>query len=145
MHKDDLAALARSNGFPRISIYIPTHKAYPGTEQDPIRLSNALKEAEGKRPRRVSGMTKENGVSSMMRQASPAKDFAQDLRERGAGAMRLYGALFRHWRDCPSGRCRRAKGCRGDAEPCFRRWWRGLGEGSISVLEEYSAIAWSSR
>lgn len=46
MHKDDLAELARSRGFPRISIYIPTHKAYPETEQDPIRLSNALKEAE---------------------------------------------------------------------------------------------------
>jgi hypothetical protein len=46
MHKDDLAELARSSGFPRISIYIPTHKVYPETEQDPIRLSNALKEVE---------------------------------------------------------------------------------------------------
>lgn len=27
-------------------IYIPTHKVYPETEQDPIRPSNALKEAE---------------------------------------------------------------------------------------------------
>ncbi len=45
MHNDDLAELARSSGFPRISIYIPTHRVYPETEQDPIRLSNALKEA----------------------------------------------------------------------------------------------------
>jgi protein required for attachment to host cells len=46
MHKNDLAELAHSTGFPRISIYIPTHKVYPETEQDPIRLSNALREAE---------------------------------------------------------------------------------------------------
>jgi hypothetical protein len=46
MHKNDLAELARSSGFPHISIYIPTHKVYPETEQDPIRLSNALKEVE---------------------------------------------------------------------------------------------------
>jgi protein required for attachment to host cells len=45
MHKDDLVQLARSSGFPRISIYIHTHKVYPETEQDPIRLSNALKYA----------------------------------------------------------------------------------------------------
>jgi hypothetical protein len=46
MRKDDLIELARSTGFPRISVYLPTHKAYPKTEQDPIRLSNALKEVE---------------------------------------------------------------------------------------------------
>jgi len=45
MYRNDLAELAGSSGFPRISIYIPTHKVYPQTEQDPIRLSNALKEA----------------------------------------------------------------------------------------------------
>lgn len=46
MHKNNLAELAHSTGFPHISIYIPTHKVYPETDQDPIRLSNALKEAE---------------------------------------------------------------------------------------------------
>lgn len=46
MQRHDLEELAKSTGFPRISIYVPTHKAYPKTEQDPIRLSNALKEAE---------------------------------------------------------------------------------------------------
>ncbi len=42
----DLAALTRSTGFPRISIFIPTHKTFPQAQQDSIRLSNALKEAE---------------------------------------------------------------------------------------------------
>lgn len=46
MQRHDLEQLAKSTGFPRISIYVPTHKVYPRTEQDPIRLSNALKEAE---------------------------------------------------------------------------------------------------
>ena len=46
MRRDDLAELAGSTGFPRVSIYFPTHKTFPEAEQDPIRLSNALKEAE---------------------------------------------------------------------------------------------------
>jgi hypothetical protein len=46
MQRHDLEELATSTGFPRVSIYIPTHKVYPKTEQDPVRLSNALKEAE---------------------------------------------------------------------------------------------------
>lgn len=46
MRRADLIALAQSTGFPRISIYIPTHLTYPDIEQDPIRLSTALKEAD---------------------------------------------------------------------------------------------------
>lgn len=46
MAVDDLTSLARSTGFPRVSIFIPTHKTFPDAQQDPIRLSNALKEAD---------------------------------------------------------------------------------------------------
>lgn len=46
MRRADLVALAQSVGFPRISLYFPTHLSYPSIEQDPIRLSTALKEAE---------------------------------------------------------------------------------------------------
>jgi hypothetical protein len=46
MSRSDLAEIAGSTGFPRISIYMRTHRTFPETEQDPIRLSNALKEAE---------------------------------------------------------------------------------------------------
>lgn len=46
MNRADLIALAQSTGFPRVSIYIPTHLSYPDIEQDPIRLSTALKEAD---------------------------------------------------------------------------------------------------
>lgn len=41
-----LDMLSRSAGFPRVSIYIPTHPTFPDADQDPIRLANALSEAE---------------------------------------------------------------------------------------------------
>lgn len=41
-----LRTLAGSEGFPRVSIYLPTHPTYPDCLQDPIRLSNGLKEVE---------------------------------------------------------------------------------------------------
>lgn len=41
-----LQTLAGSEGYPRVSIYLPTHPTYPDCLQDPIRLSNGLKEVE---------------------------------------------------------------------------------------------------
>jgi len=41
-----LRTLAGSEGFPRVSLFFPTHPTYPDSQQDPIRLSNGLKEAE---------------------------------------------------------------------------------------------------
>jgi len=41
-----LQTLAGSEGYPRVSIYLPTHTTYPDCLQDPIRLSNGLKEVE---------------------------------------------------------------------------------------------------
>ena len=46
MRREDLISLAQSTGFPRVSIYLPTHLTYPEIEQDPIRLSTLLKEAD---------------------------------------------------------------------------------------------------
>ncbi|HEX7074916.1 MAG TPA: hypothetical protein VF226_12820 [Hyphomicrobiaceae bacterium] len=48
MKRADLIALAQSTGFPKVSIYLPTHLSYPEIEQDPIRLSTLLKEADQK-------------------------------------------------------------------------------------------------
>jgi hypothetical protein len=42
---DIVKELADANGFPRVSIYIPTHVRGPDIQQNPIRLSNAVKEA----------------------------------------------------------------------------------------------------
>ncbi|MBU2531908.1 MAG: hypothetical protein KKB37_04170, partial [Alphaproteobacteria bacterium] len=41
-----LQLLSSSEGFPRVSAYIPTHRTFPDCEQDPIRLGNARREAE---------------------------------------------------------------------------------------------------
>lgn len=41
-----LQTLAGSEGFPRVSLFFPTHPTYPECQQDPIRLSNGLKEVE---------------------------------------------------------------------------------------------------
>ena len=41
-----LQTLAESEGFPQVSLYLPTHPTYPESQQDPIRLSNGLKEVE---------------------------------------------------------------------------------------------------
>ena len=42
MELDAIRALADSVGFPKISLYFPTHVKGPDVQQDPIRLKNAL-------------------------------------------------------------------------------------------------------
>ncbi len=44
--RDRLQPLLKVGSRPCISLYMPTHRHHPGTEQDPIRFRNALKEAE---------------------------------------------------------------------------------------------------
>ncbi len=41
-----LQALLQKSSGPCLSIYIPTHRHHPETEQDPIRFSNAIRQAE---------------------------------------------------------------------------------------------------
>ena len=43
---DQLQALARQTQNPSVSIFMPTHRAGPDTQQDPIRFRNLLREAE---------------------------------------------------------------------------------------------------
>jgi hypothetical protein len=45
--RDDLDLLLAPHTAPCVSILMPTHRHYPGTEQDPIRLKNLLKTAHG--------------------------------------------------------------------------------------------------
>jgi hypothetical protein len=46
--REDLTRLATSGTAPRVSLYMPTHRAGPDTRQDPIRLKNLLTESEEK-------------------------------------------------------------------------------------------------
>jgi len=45
MDRQEIAALAEEAGFPRISLYFPTHEKGREIQQDPIRLKNAVAEA----------------------------------------------------------------------------------------------------
>jgi len=42
---DEIRTIADDAGFPRVSVYLPTHKTGPELRQDPIRLKNLLREA----------------------------------------------------------------------------------------------------
>ncbi|MDZ4806190.1 MAG: hypothetical protein SGI90_15125 [Candidatus Eisenbacteria bacterium] len=46
LSRDDLSALLASHESPCISIYLPTHRAHPENQQDPIRYRNLLREVE---------------------------------------------------------------------------------------------------
>lgn len=45
MDRQDIAALAEQAGFPKISLYFPTHEKGREIQQDPIRLKNAIAQA----------------------------------------------------------------------------------------------------
>jgi hypothetical protein len=46
LSQDDFAALTEAREGPCVSIYLPTHKAGKATEENPIRLKNALRKAQ---------------------------------------------------------------------------------------------------
>jgi len=67
-----LEPLAKSAGFPRISLYFPTHPTYPDSDQDPIRLAKALRTVERQL---VDSGLRTSDISSLLASA----------RERGKG------------------------------------------------------------
>ena len=46
IHKADIKSLLEQDGLPRLSLYMPTHRAGPDIQQDPIRFKNLLEQAE---------------------------------------------------------------------------------------------------
>jgi len=44
--RDELKTLIQKHEGPCVSIYMPAHRAFPDTKQDPIRLKNLIREAE---------------------------------------------------------------------------------------------------
>jgi hypothetical protein len=63
--------LIDDRGTPRVSIFLPTHERGPETQQDPIRLSNLLDEAE--RSLKEAGNGRDAGVL-----LKPARDLLKD-------------------------------------------------------------------
>ena len=98
MKRADLIALAQSSGFPRISIYIPTHLSYPEIEQDPIRLSTMLKEAD---KQLVAAGLRRPEIDNLLREARgrvPASMFWR-YQDRGLAVLIEEGAT--HWVKLP--------------------------------------------
>lgn len=69
---DQLQALAKQTQDPSISIFMPTHRAGPDTQQDPIRFRNLLREAER---RLLDGGMGPREVGELLR---PAHDLLED-------------------------------------------------------------------
>ena len=46
LNKDEIGSLIDERGDLCVSMYLPTHRLGPETQQDPIRLKNLLKQAE---------------------------------------------------------------------------------------------------
>jgi hypothetical protein len=45
MNKTDLQLLQAISGYPAVSILLPTHRTSPANKQDPIRVSNLVRQA----------------------------------------------------------------------------------------------------
>jgi len=60
--RERLEALLQPGAGPCISLYLPTHRHHPGTEQDPIRFRHALREAE----RLLAGRHPEEEVRALL-------------------------------------------------------------------------------
>jgi hypothetical protein len=71
LHPEDLERLAASGSGPCVSLYLPTHRAGPEIEQDPIRLKNLLTEAE--ESLRSLGL-RSSDVAELLRPASTLLD-----------------------------------------------------------------------
>ncbi|MEO8595442.1 MAG: hypothetical protein ABI759_19130 [Candidatus Solibacter sp.] len=70
--KIDLQTMLNHKGGPCVSLYLPTHRAGPNTQQDPIRLKNLLREAE-------SGLEDFGvGSSAIGRMLEPARRLLDD-------------------------------------------------------------------
>jgi hypothetical protein len=72
LSKSNLERLAEVPGGPCVSIFMPAHRAWPETRQDPIRLKNLLVEARERLLERGLPSTETDGI------LQPAEDLLSD-------------------------------------------------------------------
>lgn len=96
LSRDDLMALmGKQNGW-RISLYMPTHRHFPETEQDPIRFKNLLREAE---ERLLANDLRSPEVRELLRPAQKLERDASFWKFQNDGlALFLSANLFRTYR-----------------------------------------------
>jgi hypothetical protein len=91
--------LATSTGFPRISIYFPTHPTFPDWEQDPIRLSNCLKRATSQLEE--AGLTS-SAIDALLAEARDRTKEAPYWRYQDKGLAVLIAEGETHWVKLPA-------------------------------------------
>jgi Bacterial archaeo-eukaryotic release factor family 3 len=96
LSRDDLDLLVRQSRWPCVSLYMPTHRSGPETQQDPIRLKNLIRRAE---ERLAAAGIRRPDASEVLR---PARELLEDeafWRHQSEGiALFLRTGWFRSYR-----------------------------------------------
>jgi Bacterial archaeo-eukaryotic release factor family 3 len=96
LSRGDLELLVRQPGWPCVSLYLPTHRSGPETQQDPVRLKNLIRQAE---QRLVGTGIRESTASEILH---PARELLQDeafwRHQSGGLALFLRTEWFRRYR-----------------------------------------------
>jgi hypothetical protein len=96
LSKDELVALTGEQNGWRVSLYMPTHRHIPETEQDPIRFKNLLREAE---ERLIAGGLRAPEARELLQPAQKLEGDASFWRFQSDGlALFLSANLFRAYR-----------------------------------------------
>ena len=94
LSRDDLELLVRQPRCPCVSLYMPTHRSGPETQQDPIRLKNLIRRAE---ERLVGIEIRQPDASEVLR---PARKLIQDeafWRHQSEGLALFLRAGWSRW------------------------------------------------
>jgi len=94
LSREELGILTDSPGSPAVSIYMPTHRT-GDIEQDPIRLKNLLREAEGQLVKYGLGAPDARGLLEPAQQLLPDSHFWQ--RQGDGLAIFLSAEIFRYY------------------------------------------------
>jgi Bacterial archaeo-eukaryotic release factor family 3 len=96
LSRDDLELLAQQSGPHSVSLYLPTHRSGPETQQGPIRLRNLLRRAEAEL---VDAGLRRPDVSNVLHPARELVEEAAFWRHQGEGvALFLRAGWFRRYR-----------------------------------------------
>ena len=90
---DALKTLAEERSDPSVSIFLPTHRAGPDTQQDPIRLKNLLQEAE---ERLLAGGLRRPVAQKLLRPASALQGDSAFWRHQSDGLALFLSAQTSH-------------------------------------------------
>jgi hypothetical protein len=98
LSRDDLELLVRQPRSPCVSLYMPTHRSGPETQQDPVRLKNLIRRAE---ERLVAAEIRRRDASEVLQ---PARELIEDeafWRHQSEGLALFLRAGWSRWYRLP--------------------------------------------